>query len=273
MTDRTLNRRQALTLLGVGASGFMLPRIVFADTSALIPGSDVCALTPEVTEGPYYVADSLLRRDIREGKAGIPVTLRLQVVDASCQPIEGARVDVWHCDAQGIYSQFGGGEAGQTSDQNETFLRGTQRADARGVVEFDTIYPGWYRGRTTHIHFKVWLDESNVLTGQIFFPDALSQYLYANVAPYQRSGERDTYNSNDGIAQQATHASYAAVTEGAEAYLVQMIIGVDPSAESGAGNGMGNRRPTMPPSGEAPSGPPPGAPIGEDGSVYLPGVD
>ncbi|WP_068305520.1 intradiol ring-cleavage dioxygenase [Pararhodobacter sp. CCB-MM2] len=266
-----LTRRHALTLLAVGASGVMMPRLAYADTSALIPGADVCALTPEVTEGPYYLDTGMIRSDITEGKPGLALSLRLQVVDAACQPIEGARVDLWHCDAQGVYSSFGG-DSGQTSAEGETFLRGTQMADAQGLVQFQTIYPGWYRGRTTHMHFKVWLDETQVLTGQIFFPDALSQYLYENVEPYQRDATRDTYNGNDGIAQQATRASYAALTEGAETYLAQMIIGVDPMAVSSAGMGGGARP------GERPDGPPPGG-MGPDGmgssgtagSPYLPG--
>lgn len=247
-----LNRRQALTLLAVGASGVMLPRMVYADTSALIPGADVCALTPEVTEGPYYLDTGLIRRDITEGRPGVPVALRLQVVDAACQPIEGARVDLWHCDAQGVYSSFGG-DSGQSSAQGETFLRGTQMADARGIVHFATIYPGWYRGRTTHMHFKVWLSERQVLTGQIFFPDALSEYLYEAVPAYARDGTRDTFNGTDGIARQATRASFAAVAEGESAYQVEMILGVDPMAASTAAGGA-----PMPPAG----GPPPGGPQG-----------
>ncbi|MCB1388050.1 MAG: intradiol ring-cleavage dioxygenase [Rhodobacteraceae bacterium] len=240
----------------------MLPRLVYADTSALIPGADVCALTPEVTEGPYYLDTGLLRRDITEGRPGVPLALRLQVVDAACQPVEGARVDLWHCDAQGIYSSFGG-DSGQVSAAGETFLRGTQMADARGIVHFATIYPGWYHGRTTHMHFKVWLSERQVLTGQIFFPDALSEYLYAHVDAYARAGTRDTFNGSDGIAQQASRASFAAVTEGDAAYLVQMIVGVDPMADSGA-----SALPPMP-AGDRPPGPPPGG--GENGTPWIPG--
>ncbi|MCW1934777.1 intradiol ring-cleavage dioxygenase [Pararhodobacter zhoushanensis] len=248
MTDFPLNRRQVLTTLAVGASGLMLPRLVYADTSALIPGSDVCALTPGVTEGPYYLDTGLIRRDITEGRPGVPVHLRLQVVDAACAPIEGARVDLWHCDAQGVYSSFGG-DSGQSSARGETFLRGTQIADAQGIVTFDTIYPGWYRGRTTHMHFKVWLDEHTVLTGQIFVPDALSEYLYLNVPAYQREGARDTVNRTDRIAQQATQASFAAVTEEDSAYLVQMIIGVDPMANADTDND----RPPLPPGSRPPA--------------------
>ncbi|MBF9035772.1 protocatechuate dioxygenase [Rhodobacterales bacterium HKCCE2091] len=228
--DHLLTRRGALTGIAVTATGLALPQALPAQTGYLLPDTGVCALMPETTEGPYYLSDMLVRRDIREDRDGVPVLLRLQVVDPACRPLPEARVDVWHCDAQGIYSSFGGSEPGQDSEAGETFLRGTQVADETGVVEFDTIYPGWYRGRTTHIHYKVWLDEARVLTGQIFLPDALSQYLYENAGAYLRDSNRDTLNGNDGIAARATYASYANVKEEETRYLVQLIVGVSPGA-------------------------------------------
>ena len=242
----SFSRRGALTAIAVTATGAMLPRRTLAqDTSAtLISGSDVCQIMPEVTEGPYYLDPDLVRADIREDRSGVPMRLRMQIVDAACAPMEGARVDVWHCDAQGVYSGFGGGDAGQTSAATDTFLRGTQMSDARGIVEFRTIYPGWYRGRTVHVHYKVFLDENTVLTGQIFFPDALSAYLFANVPAYVREGERDTVNSNDGIAAEAGALSHAAITEADADYLAQLIVGVSPEARSVQGGGG---RPSGPP--------------------------
>ncbi|MCB1395072.1 MAG: intradiol ring-cleavage dioxygenase [Rhodobacteraceae bacterium] len=277
MTSPPLSRRHALTLLAVTASGTLLPRSLRAQSQDLLADSDVCMVLPEVTEGPYYLNTDLLRRDIRDGKPGVPLLLRLQVVDSACVPLATARVDVWHCDAQGIYSSFGGGDNGQTSTEGETFLRGTQRTDERGIVEFDTIYPGWYRGRTTHIHYKIYLDTRNVLTGQIFFPDALSEYLYLNSPAYQRDRERDTLNATDDIAQQATRAAYAAITEGETAYLAQMIIGVDPGATSQAGQAPGGV-----PGGDGTTPPPPpgtplnGSPPSEDrdpSARLIPGSD
>jgi protocatechuate 3,4-dioxygenase beta subunit len=121
---------------------------------------------PELTEGPYYIEGEQIRRNITEGKAGVPLTLRLRVVDAStCKPIKGAAVDIWHADAGGVYSGFGGGA------RSRTFLRGIQRTDANGVAVFRTIYPGWYPGRAVHIHLKVHVGGSVVHTGQLFFPD------------------------------------------------------------------------------------------------------
>lgn len=253
-----LSRREALKVIAVTASGTMAPRALWAqesDGSTLLPGSNVCILTPEVTEGPYYFDPKLVRRDIRENRAGVPTVLRLQVFGASCAPIEDARVDVWHCDALGVYSSFGG-DSGQVSEKGETFLRGTQMTDAYGRVDFLTIYPGWYRGRTTHIHFKAFVDQANVLTGQIFFPDALSEYLYLNVPAYKRGVIRDTFNDSDGIARSATRASFATVKEDEEVYLAQLIVGVDPAARSVQPVGPeGGRLPppgTMPPPGQGP---------------------
>lgn len=259
-----LSRRRALAAIAVTASGAMLPRALRAqdkNESTLLPGSGVCTLTPEVTEGPFYFDPKLVRRDIREDRKGVPTLLRLQVVRADCSPIADARLDVWHCDAQGQYSAFGG-RPGQVSETRETFLRGTQLTDGRGVVEFLTLYPGWYRGRTTHIHVKVFLDQQNVLTGQIFFPDALSEYLYQNVSAYRRDSARDTFNDRDGIAKSATRASFASVKEEADAYLAQLIIGVNPDARSVQTDGPGRGR--RPPPG---SMPPPNRGPRSDGSA------
>jgi protocatechuate 3,4-dioxygenase beta subunit len=272
----TLDRRRALSLVAVTAiGGALLNQKAFAaeagassaDAAALIPGADVCVITPEVTEGPYYFDPKLERAEITEGHPGVPAAIRLQVVDGACKPIAKARVDIWHCDASGLYSGYAGqGDDGQTTTEGKTFLRGTQFTAETGTVEFASIYPGWYRGRTTHIHFKVFLDQTNVLTGQIFFPDALSQFIYERVPPYNaRKTARDTLNTSDGIASQATRGSFAYVKELADKYLVAMIIGVDPKAVSAGGGPRG------------PGGPPPGGPGGPGGGgdkgSLVPGVD
>ena len=264
-----MNRRDAFKAVAVTASGgLLMSQQAFAQetgasasqTAALLQGADVCAIIPEVTEGPYYFDPAMERVDITEGRPGIPTRIRLQVVDASCVAMPGARVDIWHCDASGVYSGYAGqGDDGSVDTTGETFMRGTQFADANGITEFETVYPSWYRGRTTHIHFKIFLDEANILTGQIFFPDALSEYIYLNVAPYNdRAATRDTLNANDSIAAQSTRAAFAFVKELEEEYLVAMIVGVDPTAQSAVGFSMGGGdRPAggTPPEGGAMGGP------------------
>ena len=237
-----ITRREAMGLLAVTvAGGALLPRSAFAQDSLM--DADVCVIVPEVTEGPYYLDPALLRADITEGRPGLPMTLQMQVVDQACAPIADARVDVWHCDADGNYSGYNGYEG-------QTFMRGTQMSDADGMVTFATVYPGWYRGRTTHIHFKVFLNETTVLTGQIFFPDEVSEQVYVTVAPYTAHTNRDTFNDEDGIAQQAGAASVASVEQAAEAYAAKLVVGVDPAAESTGQMGFpgGPGGPVAPPS-------------------------
>ena len=140
-----------------------------------------CVLTPEVTEGPYGIDTKLTRRDIREGKAGLPLVLAFTVVNAkTCKPIRNADVEIWHCDALGNYSGFdsasGGGPGGGGGPQTGTrYLRGHQRSNTAGVATFITVFPGWYPGRTPHIHMKVHVGADRVVhTGQVFFNEAIT---------------------------------------------------------------------------------------------------
>jgi protocatechuate 3,4-dioxygenase beta subunit len=244
-------RRGVVKMIAVTVGGgVMIPQRLFAQSAgnSLIGGADVCLLVPEVTEGPYYFDPALLRADITEGKDGLPLLLRMQVVDTACNPFEGARVDIWHCDAAGTYSGYAN-QTGGADTRGETFLRGTLFADANGIVEFNTIYPGWYVGRTTHIHFKIFLDETNVLTGQIFFPEELNETVYASVPAYARTIDRATFNANDGIAQQAGEPSIAAVSQETDAYVAGLIVGVDPNSVSANFLGPGGPGGARPPGG------------------------
>jgi protocatechuate 3,4-dioxygenase beta subunit len=188
MTDRMTRRATLLKGAGILAAGLGLGawRLDFARGADAVS----CVLTPEQTEGPYYLDAAKLRRNITEGRPGTPLTLRLTVVDAdTCRPIKGAAVDVWHCDAGGAYSGFD--DAGSSS-----FLRGIQRTDAKGVAVFRTIYPGWYRGRTVHIHVKVHVGGEVIHTGQLYFADRLTDAVYRR-RPYNTRGARATRNSSD----------------------------------------------------------------------------
>jgi protocatechuate 3,4-dioxygenase beta subunit len=155
-------------------------------------GEITCVLAPEQTEGPYYLEGDKVRRNITEGKPGVPLTLRLKVVDAStCKAIGGATVDIWHCDAGGVYS-------GVQQAVGRTFLRGIQKTNAQGIATFQTVYPGWYQGRTVHIHVKVHLAGNVVHTGQLYFPDTVTDAVYRR-APYSSRPGRDTSNAVDNI--------------------------------------------------------------------------
>ena len=232
----TLSRRRALGLIAITAGGgVFLPAAArsaqaspYAGLALFDGGAGVCAIAPEVTEGPFYFDTKLERADVTEGKKGVSLNVRLQIVDASCRPLAGARVDIWHCDAQGAYSGYPGQGDGQDVDTSgQSFLRGWQKTDDSGIVSFTTIYPGWYRGRTTHIHFKVFPNDNSVMTGQLFFPDSLSEQIFTTVAPYNdRPGKRDTSNARDGIARRAGPLSQAALREVADAYQALLVVAV-----------------------------------------------
>jgi protocatechuate 3,4-dioxygenase beta subunit len=242
-----LSRRQAMGLFaGLGAGvvaaacgggssskgSSSSTRTTSAGASGTTGSSAACVLTPEVTEGPYYLDLDKVRSDITEGKDGTPLDLKITVVDATgCAPIKDAAIDVWHCDAVGVYSGFsqagaGGPGGAQSTTDDQTFLRGTQVADANGLGEFQTIYPGWYRGRAVHIHMKVHVGGSVVHTGQLFFDDRLTDQVYAS-APYSSRGTPDVRNSADDIYRSAGAASAVlAVTPSAQGYTGEITVGV-----------------------------------------------
>src|SRR5919109_727796 len=197
---RLLTRREALA--GLGGTGVLL---VFGGPSSWetrrAQGSyGGCVARPELTEGPYYVDEELNRSDIRSdpstGTVKPGALLRLtvnvsQVTGSACAALAGAVVDVWHCDALGVYSDV---SDPSFNTVGQKFLRGYQVTDANGVASFTTIYPGWYQGRTVHIHFKVrspaGASSAYEFTSQLFFDDSLSDQVFTQ-SPYASKGTRD----------------------------------------------------------------------------------
>ena len=179
-----------------------------------------CVLTPEQTEGPYYIAGEKLRRNITEGQPGTLLDLQLSVVDAStCRPIKGASVDIWHADAGGTYSGFGAGAS------SRTFMRGIQKTDGSGLAVFRSVYPGWYQGRTVHIHVKVHVGGNVVHTGQLYFSDTLTDSVYTR-SPYNRRPNRDTRNAQDMIYQSGGRQSTLTVKRKGAGYVGSIVMGV-----------------------------------------------
>jgi len=221
--DELLTRRGTLARLGgLLAAALGLGAWEAGDGPAGVASGAVrCVLTPEQTEGPYYIANEKVRRNITDGKRGVPLTLRATVVDAStCKPIRNAAVDVWHCDAGGVYSGFDKGTA------SRTFLRGMQRTNAGGLAILKTIYPGWYPGRTVHIHVKVHVGGNVAHTGQLYFPDALTDKVYRR-APYNRRPGRTTRNANDFVYANGGRNSIVSVrADGAGGYVASIAMGV-----------------------------------------------
>ena len=226
----SVTRRQVLAGAATAASTVIGLRAGTAQTNptgSTRPNGKVCILTPEAVEGPFYFDPKLVRAAVAEGKVGAPLTVALQVVDAeTCAAFNEARVDIWHCDGLGVYSGYARQETG--SAKGETFLRGTQFAASDGAVRFDTIYPGWYPGRTPHIHFKV-LDDKALVTGQLYFPDSVSEHVYATYSPYrERKQQRDTVNANDFIFLEQRGADTLADTEEAGgSYRASLVIGIN----------------------------------------------
>lgn len=262
--DSHLNRRRALgaavalpfAVIGGGAAG-----------ASLAPSGRLCILTPQSVEGPFYFDPHLVRSDVTEGRPGVPLVLRMIILEAGpCTPLSGSRVDIWSAGADGEYSGYTGGLGG--SGSAGTFLRGTQVTDEAGQVVFRTAYPAYYPGRTPHIHFKVFLDDRNVLMGQTYFPDALSEYLFSNVSAYRgRSQARDTYNSTDMLARMDPgRLAFCDVKEAADHYAATLIVGVDRQGVVLSGG------PDVAPPGSPPPGPSPGPRRPNEPAIIVPGV-
>jgi hypothetical protein len=225
--ERLTRRGTLLRLAGIAAAagGVGALRLDDADGAsgplAVSSGLVKCVLTPELTEGPYYVAGEKLRRDVTEGKAGTALLLRLTVVNAStCKPVKNASVEIWHCDAGGVYS------GAVANNPGTNFLRGVQKTNATGVATFKTIYPGWYQGRAVHIHVKVHVAGTVVHTGQLFFPASVTNVVYKRT-PYSAHGTTpDTLNPNDSIFRNGGSKGLLTLKKNGTGYIGAIGMGV-----------------------------------------------
>jgi protocatechuate 3,4-dioxygenase beta subunit len=223
--DERFTRRGSLARFGtllaaVAGGGVAVSRADSEGPAAVSSGLVTCMLTPELTEGPYYLPGEKVRRNITDGHPGTPLALRLTVVDAStCRPIKGASVDVWHADAAGVYSGFGSGAS------SRTFMRGIQPTNANGLASLITVYPGWYTGRTVHIHVKVHAGGTVVHTGQLFFSDAITDAVYKR-PPYASRPNRDTRNAQDSIFVNGGKRSLLALKRSESGWTASITMGV-----------------------------------------------
>lgn len=167
-----MNRNKFLSVLGLSFIGSVFLTAKEKQPNALMTDCDD-PITPPVPVGPYYKDEKLNRVDITEHKKGIPIEYIFKVEDKHCKPIEGAVVDIWQCDAEGHYSDF---EAEKTI--NQTWLRGYQKTDAKGECRFTSIFPGWYPLRITHVHAKVHINNTNVLTTNFFFHKEMEDEIF-----------------------------------------------------------------------------------------------
>ena len=236
---RYLNRRQWLELMGGAfaaslAGGAAVGAGLFSSyTPAVVAG---CVVSPAQTEGPYFVDEKLNRSDIRIGPSdgsvslGVPLSLVLnvfKVTNNSCEPLPGATVDIWHCDAAGVYSDV----ADHTGDaRGKKFLRGYQVTDADGKVEFQTIYPGWYHGRTVHIHYMVRTESTSgtaggrEFTSQLYFAESITDEVHSQ-APYSEKGKRDMRNERDFIYKDGGAQAMMRLVKNEEGYVGTYNVG------------------------------------------------
>jgi protocatechuate 3,4-dioxygenase beta subunit len=242
-----LSRRQALRSVLVTPATAIVGQTARAAQSAPAaadqsPGQ--CRLLPQAVEGPFYFDPKLLRSDISEGRPGAPLQLQLRVIESgACTPIRNARVDVWHADADGIYSGYDRqGRDRELSTNGQSFLRGTPMTDSEGRVTFNSVYPGWYPGRTPHIHVKVFLDETQLVTGQVYFPDEFTARVYTTREPYKQRAIADTTNDQDGIFRDGEReggGTVLAMSETGDTIVAALLIGVDKSGATAAKAGRG----------------------------------
>lgn len=231
-----------------GGTKAMTASSTYPDPFAAGPGA-TCELYCASTLGPCY-AKTLERKDISEGHDGLPVRLSLLVVDDACQPIVGASVDIWHCAPEGLYSGDDASDfctSGDATARAARWFRGVQTTDAKGRVDFDTCFPGWYSSRTIHIHFTITIGGVEYVTSQLFFDDTLDDEIVGTQTLYSSRGKRDTTNTTDNvIGGESDLSKYtfetAQMTDGAmqawKTLVVRSSLGTALCAAQGKGGGM-----------------------------------
>lgn len=249
---KILTRREVLVLLGgsalvaacapIGAPTSSTATGGVPTAQAIAAGSapaalPSCVVRPALTEGPYFVDEKLNRSDIRSDpatnttKAGVPLALTFlvsKVSGSACAAHAGAMVDVWHCDAQGVYSDTTDPTFGST--KGTKFLRGYQTTDANGMARFTTIWPGWYQGRAVHVHFKIRTTAANGqvsdFTSQLFFDETMNDQIFTQVPYSQKGGAGRLRNERDGIFQGSGGKLTLAPTKITDGYSATFDIGL-----------------------------------------------
>lgn len=231
-TSKSFSRRDFLGILGTGAAAVMFS--CNSANRASVPETSLppCVGVLEQTEGPFFVDEKLNRSDIRTNSAtgaaseGTTLEIEFQVSEIGaggvCRPLPDATVDIWHCDALGAYSDVRDRSSDTTG---QDFLRGFQTTDKRGVTLFTTIFPGWYPGRTVHIHFKIRTKNNADFTSQLYFDDALTDKIHAQ-NPYAAKGRRNLRNDRDGIFRDGGEALTLRLNETANGYRAVFQIGL-----------------------------------------------
>jgi protocatechuate 3,4-dioxygenase beta subunit len=234
------NRRDFLRLTGLAGAASLIPISLFADENEITQAA--CTLIPTETAGPFPLDLSenttFFRKDIRENKTGVPFNVKLKIIGASnCAPMQNVRVNIWHCDKDGLYSGYS--QSNNPGQAGLTYLRGYQFTDVNGLVEFTTIFPGWYTGRICHIHFQVYVSSSYAAISQLTFDITKKQAIYAaNPSLYTNGADPTTLASDnvfsDGYSYQMATLTSNTSTGGYDSYLEVTVKG------NGTVTGLGN---------------------------------
>lgn len=186
------------------------------DNETIVGNDSDCLISPAETEGPFPTKDpeSLNMEDITSDRTGVPMSILITIADGSneCTPIKDVIVDIWHCDKDGYYSEYGGSGLQQVNLQDAHFLRGRQTTNANGQVSFQSIFPGWYRGRAPHIHVHVY--DSNgrsLLVTQIAFPEETCNTVYTTATDFYTNGTQDTSNESDNVFRDGYDAQLSSI--------------------------------------------------------------
>ena len=230
-----MERKEFIKRLGLGS--LMVPIMAACASDDPTPEdtstSGDCTVSPTETAGPFPTKSpsSLAMVDIRSDRTGIvmDVNITIQNKDNNCEPLEDAIVDIWHCDKDGYYSEYGGSGM-QTADfQSVHFLRGRQSSNTNGLVSFKTIFPGWYSGRAPHIHVHVYDSTgTSLLVTQIAFPTAICNTVYTTATQYYTKGTQDTSNASDNVFSDSVADEMSSVTGSVdEGFVLSKTIVVD----------------------------------------------
>jgi protocatechuate 3,4-dioxygenase beta subunit len=198
------------------------PPVSAAIRAALDACASECRAWPEQQEGPYYRLEAPVRRDVVEDAPGFELMLGLRLFDGRRAPLTDTTVEIWQCDALGRYSGFPPPEPATEYVADRMFLRGVQAADDGGAVEFRTVYPGWYPGRTLHIHLRAHVGR-HAFTSQLYFPEPINEQVLLR-PPYSTRPGRDTMNDTDSIAATGGGPAVLDVTSGVDAYLATTCL-------------------------------------------------
>lgn len=232
---RGLTKRDAASVLATSHNATDLGYSLSTDAATIFSGNNSCVLTPEVTQGPYYVSGEYVRRNLIEEQEGVDIVLDYQVIDVNtCDPVPGVYLEMWHCNSTGVYSGIsasGNGDSSDASNLNATWLRGIQTTDSDGVAQFESLFPGHYTSRATHIHLMVHTNatlygngtlgnsgQASSHVGQAFFDQNLISAV-ETFAPYNTNTQELTTNAEDSIFAEEV------ATEGVDPFFEYTLLG------------------------------------------------